>query len=41
LVTDRVGDLLFTTTYVRDPRGAGWIPRQQLPAGTIEPPGDS
>ncbi len=38
-VTERVGDLLLTTTYGRDPRGAGWTARQELPAGTAVPPG--
>ena len=36
--TERVGDLLLTTTYAPDPRGAGWRALQQAPVGTVEPP---
>jgi hypothetical protein len=38
VTTEVVGKLLLTTTYVADPRGAGWIAREQLPAGTTAPP---
>ena len=38
VTTEAVGKLLLTTTYLADPRGAGWIAREQLPAGTAEPP---